>query len=315
MGIEEVLTQGEVDALTARDGVTGDAKDTESPVRWDFKSDKTFSHARLPLLEKINDLVAHDFQVSLYNTLKKTVDINVEDPQTVSFGEFIDTLSEPTSISLIQAPPLGGTLLLAIDAKLVVTMVDTYYGGNCLPAEFDRKVFSPIEKQFLEVLADDVTRDLQKAWNSFFDADLKVIGWDSSPKFIRILELSEPIVLSKLRVSIEGNNIASIQIAIPLTMWKLVSRQIDLSLDSGDGGALKKYLCEEGNSLKVELSCMVAEATVTMKELATLKTGDIIPIKMFEYANIFAENTPVLKGVVGSVKGGKAVKIKGASGI
>src|SRR6185503_21059068 len=81
MSGQEVLNQDEIDALL--NGVDAGAVSTEAPPapgearHYDFSSEMRIVRGRMPTLEMVNERFARQLRISLYNLLRRTVELAV----------------------------------------------------------------------------------------------------------------------------------------------------------------------------------------------------------------------------------------------
>jgi flagellar motor switch protein FliM len=61
---------------------------------------------------------------------------------------------------------------------------------------------------------------------------------------------------------------------------------------------------------EVELSSTLTEARLSMRQLSSLKPGDIIPIEIPETITAVVDDIPVFRGNFGSAGGKNAIKVK-----
>jgi flagellar motor switch protein FliM len=88
---------------------------------------------------------------------------------------------------------------------------------------------------------------------------------------------------------------------------------LDAGVQSDRGDRDERWehsLKEEIMNAKVELSSQLAEAQLTMRELAALKAGDIIPLDIPEMVEVFAATIPIFRGQLGVSDGNYAVKVQ-----
>jgi flagellar motor switch protein FliM len=68
-------------------------------------------------------------------------------------------------------------------------------------------------------------------------------------------------------------------------------------------------LREEVRNADVELSSMLTETTLTLRDVMNMKAGDIIPIDMPETVTLRAEDVPIFRGHLGVSHEQMAIKI------
>ena len=69
-------------------------------------------------------------------------------------------------------------------------------------------------------------------------------------------------------------------------------------------------LREEVKSSTVNLSCTLAEAELSLRDIVEMQAGDVIPVEIPDLVTVSAENVPVFRGKYGVSRGSMAVKIK-----
>ena len=97
---------------------------------------------RMPTLEMVNERFARQLRVSIYNLLRRTVEIAVGQVSMKKFSEYTHSLSLPVNLNLVKINPLRGTALFVIDPKLVFAMVDNFFGGVGRQAKIEGREFT-----------------------------------------------------------------------------------------------------------------------------------------------------------------------------
>src|SRR3990172_9586391 len=134
---EQILTQIEVDALL-RGLSNGDikteaekqAEEDYGDVRpYDFTSQDRVVRGKFAALEMINEKFSRSLRSSVFNLLRRSVDIFSEGTRTGKYEEFLRNLQVPSSLNIFQLYPLRGYGLLAIDPSLVFIILDSYFAA------------------------------------------------------------------------------------------------------------------------------------------------------------------------------------------
>src|SRR6187549_974656 len=158
--MSQVLSQSEVDALLAAvsegelgasaegggGGSGGGPVDDRVVVVYDLTSQDRIIRGRLPQLDVIYEKFMRSFRVSLSSALRKIATLNHASTDFLKFGEFINTLPLPTSMSVLRFNELRGSALFVIESKLAYSLVDSFFGGTDRPYnKADGKEFTAIE--------------------------------------------------------------------------------------------------------------------------------------------------------------------------
>ncbi|MEW8029529.1 MAG: flagellar motor switch protein FliM [Candidatus Thiodiazotropha sp.] len=317
MSANDLLSQEEIDALLH--GVDNGDVATETDVvesggvnSYDFTSQDRIVRGRLPTLEMINERFARLFRTSLFNMLRRTADLSVSGIQMQKFSEFVHSLFVPTSLNMIRVPPLRGKGLFVIDPKLVFSVVDNYFGGS---GRFHTKIegrdFTPTENRVIQLLLNRAFEDLEVAWKPVFRVKFEYSGSEVNPQFANIVSPSEVVVVTSFHVDLESGG-GDFHVCMPYSMIEPIRELLDAGVQSDRGERDERWersLKEEILAANIEISSLLTEVQISVKELAELKEGDIIPIEMPEEVEVEAADVPVFKAKLGVSDGNYALKI------
>ena len=316
MSANDLLSQDEIDALlhgVDSGDVETEGDEGEGGLRgYDFASQDRIVRGRLPTLEMINERFARHFRTSLFNLLRRTADISASGVQMLKFSEFIHSLFVPTSLNIVKIPPLRGQALCVLDPKLVFCVVDNYFGGTGrFHTKIEGREFTPTELRVVQMLLEIAFKDLQEAWKLVLDLKFEYMSSEVNPQFANIVSPSEVVVVTTFHIDLETGG-GDLYITMPYSMLEPIRDLLDAGVQSDRGerddrweNALKEEILES----EIELTSMLAEAQITMGELATLKAGDVISVDIPDVVDVCAADVPVFKGQVGVSEGSYAIKL------
>jgi flagellar motor switch protein FliM len=317
MSANDLLSQEEIDALLH--GVDNGDVSTESDVAesggvnsYDFTSQDRIVRGRLPTLEMINERFARLFRTSLFNMLRRTADLAVSGIQMQKFSEFVHSLFVPTSLNMVKVPPLRGKALFVIDPKLVFSVVDNYFGGS---GRFHTKIegrdFTPTENRVIQLLLKRAFDDLGQAWRPVFQVNFEYSGSEVNPQFANIVSPSEVVVVTSFHVDLESGG-GDFHVCMPYSMLEPIRELLDAGVQSDRGERDERWehsLRDEILAAQVELTSTLAEVEMSMKQLAGLQAGDIIPFDMPEEVEVEAAEVPIFKARLGVSDGSYSLKV------
>jgi len=318
MSTTDLLSQDEIDALLH--GVDGGDVETETEVYdgeargYDFASQDRIVRGRLPTLEMVNERFARHFRTTLFNMLRRSADIAVSGVQMLKFSEFVHSLFVPTSLNMVRIPPLRGKGLFVLDPKLVFSVVDNYFGGT---GKFHTKIegrdFTPTELRVVQILLGLAFDDLHEAWKPVLNLTFEYLESEVNPQFANIVSPSEVVVVTSFHIDLENGG-GDMHICMPYSMIEPIRDLLDAGVQSDRGDRDERWefaLKEEMMGAEVELSSLLTETQISMKELSSLKVGDIIPIEVPDMVDVQAAEVPIFKGRLGVADGNYAIKIDG----
>jgi len=316
MSANDLLSQDEIDALLhgvdSGDVDTDDGIGADGTSSYDFGSQDRIVRGRLPTLEMINERFARHFRTSLFGMLRRTADISVSGIQMLKFSEFVHSLFVPTSLNIVKVPPLRGQALCVLDPKLVFCVVDNYFGGTGrFHTKIEGREFTPTELRVVQLLLDLVFKDLQEAWKLVMDLTFEYVGSEVNPQFANIVSPTEVVVVTSFHIDLETGG-GDLYITMPYSMLEPIRELLDAGIQSDRGERDNRWelaLKEQFLESEVELVSVLGQAEISMKELAALETGDVIPMEIPDLLNVTASDVPVFKGQLGISEGCYAIKI------
>lgn len=316
MASSDLLSQDEIDALLhgVGDGdieTESEIPDDGSAASYDFNSQDRIVRGRLPTLEMINERFARHFRISLFNMLRRTVEIAVGGVQMMKFGEYIHSLFVPTSLNLVKVNPLRGTALFVIDPKLVFILVDNFFGGSGRHTKIEGRDFTPTENRVIMMLLKQAFIDFQEAWKPVMQVDFEYQTSEVNPQFANIVSPTEVVVVTTFQMELEGGG-GELHVAFPYSMIEPIREQLDAGVQSDRSDIDERWshsLKEEMKEAHVELSSNFIETQLSLQQVLGFKEGDIIPIDMPEKVVLCVENLSVFRGKFGVSRGNNAIKI------
>lgn len=314
---DELLSQDEVDALLT--GMGEGEIETESGIEvegevssFDFASQERIIRGRMPTLEMIAERFARNHRITLFNLLRKTVEIGVGGIEIIKFSEYLRNLFLPTSLNLVRMRPFRGTALVTFDPKLIFSVVDYYFGGL---GKYDFRVegreFTTVESRVISMLLEKFFADMGSAWEIVEKIDFESIGSEVNPQFANIVGPTDPVVVVQLSIDLEGAG-GEMHLVIPYAMLDPVREELESGTQTESSEQDERWvraLHQEVEGVDVELVCQLTEVGMTVHDVVKMDVGNIIPIEMPEKVLMRVDDVPVLRGNLGLHDGHKAVRV------
>lgn len=332
--MNQVLSQSEVDALLAAvsDGDvpsadTAKSEDSGSSGKksdgavdkkisnYDLTSQDRIIRGRLPQLDVIYEKFMRSFRVSLSGALRKIASITLTSTEFLKFGEFINTLPLPTCMSVLRFNNLRGSALFVIESKLAYALVDSFFGGADRPyTKIDGKEFTPIELQIVRRVVELAISDLENAWASIEKIGCSWVRTEQNPQFVGIVPPTDVVIASTFDVELE-NATGTISIVIPYATIEPIKQKLSsgfqIESDQTDKKLWTSTIREQLLETDVEMKVNLGETEIRLKDLMTLKVGDVLPLDQDATGefDIQVENVKKFKGYYGIHHGTVAVQI------
>ncbi|WP_419811795.1 flagellar motor switch protein FliM [Bacterioplanoides sp.] len=313
--MQDLLSQDEIDALLhgVDDGDIEPEEDIdESGVKnYDLTSNDRIVRGRMPTLEMINERFARYTRISMFNFLRRSADVASGGVQIMKFGEYVHTLYVPTSLNLVKMRPLRGTALFIMDAKLVFKLVDNFFGGDGRHAKIEGREFTPTEVRVVQLVLSQIFSDMIEAWQPVMEVEFEYVGSEVNPAMANIVSPSEVVVVSTFHIELDGGG-GDFHMTIPYSMIEPIREVLDAGVQSDIDDIDERWtqsLREDIMDAPVPVHGTLVERDITLREVAELKAGDVIPVDMPEEFTLEANGIPVFRGKMGISNENLAVKI------
>lgn len=318
--MNEHLSQDEIDTLL--NGVDSGEVETESDeltdgeaVSYELGSHDRIIRGRMPTLDMVNERFARYLRISMFNMLRRSVEITVSGVSMIKFSEYVRGLFMPTSLNLVNINPLHGTGLFVLDPNLVFGTVDNFFGGDGrYHTRIEGRDFTPTENRVVQILLDILFADLKKSWEPVMDLDFNFVNSEINPQFANIVSPTEVVVVSKFKMELEGNS-GEFHIVMPYSMLEPIRQLLDTGMQSDQVHVDDRWTSSMKEELKqavVELDSSMCHTKMTLGEVLNLNKGDVIPINMPDVVTVRAAKTPIFRGVLGSSNGKNSIQFVSA---
>jgi|TARA_R110001599_G_scaffold83628_4_gene224634 flagellar motor switch protein FliM len=314
--VQDLLSQDEIDALLhgVDDGDidTDDDIDDEGIRNYDLASQDRIVRGRMPTLEMINERFARYTRISLFNLLRRNADVSAGGVQIMKFGEYIHTLYVPTSLNIVKLRPLRGSGLFIFDAKLVFKLVDNFFGGDGRHAKIEGREFTPTEIRVVHMVLEQVFIDMKEAWKAVYKIDFEYINSEVNPSMANIVSPSEVVVVSTFHIELDGGG-GDLHLAIPYSTIEPIREILDAGVQSDIDDVDERWSTTIRKDLleaHVPVNVTVLRDKISLRDVAKMKAGDIIPIDFPEFVTLSANKIPMFKAKLGQSNGVLAAKIE-----
>ena len=290
---EQILSQNEIDALLAavnegdlefedEDGGE-DARSAAAAVavKYDLLSQDRIIRGRMPTLDIIYDRFARQFRITLSNSLRKIVQVNVESTSLMKYGEFLNYLPIPSCLNLLRLHPLRGSCILAIESKLIYAFLNNWFGGATNPQErIESRDFTAIELMIVKKVIKLLLDEFERAWQPVYPIEGEYVRTEVNPQFLAVIAPSDVVILTSFEIELDGLR-GSVQFVIPYSAVEPIrqnlSRGIGTESDSEDQ-TWRTLISETLHDVETAASVVLGRSVLSIRELIDLQPGDIITL-------------------------------------
>ena len=307
---ERILDQNEIDSLL---GVDGDSGSSKGGIRA-LVDTNVVNYERLPMLDVVFDKFERFLSTSLRHFTADNVDINIDNMTSVRFGDFLNSVSLPAGIVVVNAVGLDDYILMIYESKLIYAVVDILLGGRkSKPVRIEGRNFTTIERRIMDNLSDVVLSDLSEAFAPIAPIQFTAERMEVNPRFANITREGNAAILVNVRITLEERD-GMIQFCLPYATLEPIREQLlqqFMGEKFGQDNIWENHLSKELFHTNVGLDAMMGKADFSLNEILEWRLGDTIqfPVKQSSPVEMQVGGVTKVVGSMGRTDDFKAVKI------
>ena len=318
--MNQVLSQDEINTLLQWLS-KGDIEDgsvesvgQQNVKKFDLASQERIIRGRMPTLELIHERFSRQFRTGLSRFIGKACFTNVGGFEMVKFGSFMKKLPLPSSLHIVKMSPLSGQALMVVSAPLVFGVIDGLFGGRGQGRlKIEGREYTPIESRLIGKVVKIALEVLKEAWAPVSPIEFEYVRAEVNPFAVTIAPPSDVVIVVNIEIELE-QECATLTMCIPYSTLEPLRAKLSTSIQS-TRLEVDRMLLERmrGNVMQTtcSLSVQLARGSVKTRDLLALGKGDILTLDTnpSEDARILVEGVPKFYGSIGSIRGGKAIRI------
>jgi flagellar motor switch protein FliM len=287
----------------------------EAVRRHEFPKVSLYSPAELRQLRMRHEDFISSLAARLSIHLGMELGLQMSKLETASFQSFIDGLSNPTYLSMLNLQPLAGIGLLDIPPRLGLCLVDRELGGPGRASEEARQI-GKIEARLLGRVVDLIVHEWGSTWSDLLEVRPTVLGTESNSRFLTTSSPANTMLVVGVEARL-GDAVEAMQFAFPHPMLE----PLTLKLNAGANGGAKpdtaaKTAPPKWNSLfedlQIQVKAELPEIQLPAGQVAGLKPGDVLtlPPELMARVRLRLADHPGFVGTLGVSSQRRAVKIE-----
>lgn len=288
--------------------------DTNKDVRpYDFARASKFSKDQIRTIQMIHETFARLFASTLSAKIRALTRIKVVSVEEVTYEDFINTVSNPSIISIFSMPPMEGNAVLDISPQIGFPIMDRLLGGSGEEDEEAREL-TDIEVNIMESVLGDALGFIKEAWSNVINLSPRLELLESNPYFVQVVPPSEMIILINFEMEV-GEKTGRMNMAVPYIMLETVLPKLSIQ----QWFSTYRRTISPDTPLKVEerlrktavnFVVQLGKARLSLKDFLNLNVGDILQIssKVNDELDIYVGDRVKFKGRPGVV--GKRIAVQ-----
>jgi flagellar motor switch protein FliM len=304
------ISSAEVDALLDKNAA-GAAAAAGTPQPYDLVARDRIVRGRMPVLDRLNERWVTDFERKLGELIRQPLDVTLQEVQLAPYGNWLAALPVPTSFNLYTVKPWPRNALVAVDGKLLFTLVNSYYGGSRPTPKTARESLTPTEQRLNKIVIEMLVALFRSALSPVAALEFQHVQSEVNATYLNMATPSETVVVTRVEVTLKEQG-GSICLLLPLSSFDPVRDKLAEGLKTVSAETRQRWrdgLRAQLEHTELDLTSVFLETEVSMRELLQMKPGDILPIEMPKTAILRSGSRPLLRGKFGVSRGYNAVSV------
>ena len=284
---DDVLSQSEIDKLLSAlsDGTVSaeevKADEEQKKVKtYDFKRPDKFAKDQIRTLFMLHESFSRLLNTYLSTHLRTLVNVEVASVEQLTYQEFVQSLANPSVISILAVPPLKGNIIMEVNTEIAFAFIDRVFGGEGRTG-LKPRVLTEIEEVVMKRFIDTAMRQLQEAWSTVVEFSPTLEATESNPQFTQIVPPSDMVVIVTIQMKV-GEVEGMMNICIPYLVLEPIMSKLTTtfwvasSLSKDDDPEQVKILQKKIERTEVPFVVQLGSVDITINEFLTLGFGDVL---------------------------------------
>ncbi|MBV8778912.1 MAG: flagellar motor switch protein FliM [Alphaproteobacteria bacterium] len=260
---------------------------------------RTRSSTLEPTLHRINDRFARFLRAALLQHLRRAVTIVPTGSELVEHRDLMDRLPSPIYLSLFTMRPLRGTLVLMIEAPLVVAIVESRFGGNGrFPINIANRDFTPFELKSMRRVVETALEQFIAAWEPVGRFDIETVRHETNPQFASFATAEDQVLVSGFDISVDHGKgrmetyipFATVQPLHDQMVSGIVADMVDHDL------RWSETLRASVGEAEITLDARLGTIEISVRDLMALRPGCVFEMDRPETIVVEAHGVPLFRG-------------------
>ena len=316
---EKLLTDEELEAIeeVVASGNLGEGYNIGIEAdSYDLTARENQSALDTEVLEQVNSRLQRHLRLSLLKELKYDAPVYAEAVEVTEYADYIQRISSPSSLSITKISPLKDECLCVLDAQVIYSCVDNWFGGSPRPlsGEAASREFSRTEEVVAKKVRLSVYSALIEAWAPSLEVQCEFLRSEVNPLLVNLLADNEQVVVTRFKMGSEEQTLGSVDVVYPLDSVKLLRGSLVKAVEAK---APKSRLEQQWASrlrgalgeIPIEAVINAGEIPISFADLANLKVGDTIPFKNVGRSELSVNGLSIFEVEIGSAGDNAAVKL------
>ncbi len=321
---EDLLDQSSIDALMRQSATAGEiiilcdgrrvAQGTEVTVdEYDFANPHFLSETQMRRVRLRHEQFIFNAASRLSMQLQTDFGLRMSKLETQPYQSFTDNIGNPSHIVLFRLSSIKGVGVIALGARLAMTIVDRLLGGGGHSVRQER-FLSDLET----VLLEDFLQILLEQWcaqfSDFENLHAEIVGYENHGRFLQTAPRDAQILVLTME-AVLGDCSESIQIGVPYYSIEPIIKKMQeqAEVNQQPTNSARRHWWSSCDEIQVEVRAEWSAFACEVRDLVSLRTGDVLKLSpdLIGKTEIWCNNSLRFFGKVGVQDDQVAVEVLG----
>ncbi|HEX7819234.1 MAG TPA: FliM/FliN family flagellar motor switch protein [Sphingobium sp.] len=272
------------------------------------------SPALLNAIDRLGDRLARQLRLILEPLCGSRPLVTAKPVDNTMFMMWDACVPSFTSLSLYRLHPVKGVVALRIDAPLISSLVDRFYGGRGNSPDTEAREFRPTENRLIDRLSGQIMAAVTGCWAEVLPMEATLIGRETGVVQAEIASADADVVVQAFEVNLGDRESWTIEILYPLEGLNGVEG-VNLPRSSMEDNRpvdarWQRDLADCMDNVRLPARTVLARPNLKMTELMALKPGDVINIHIARHLPLIVGDRVFAHGTIGEQDGRAAFMIE-----
>ena len=281
---------------------------------YDFRHPNRVSKELERSLNTLHDSFARSLATSLSGYLRVLVEARVKSLTQLTYGEFLESLPNPTAMAPVALAPAEGGVVFEISPRLIFQMIDRLMGGEGDPIDPVREL-TAIEKNVAVRIFQRILSLWTEMWGNVTPVEAELQGLETVPQMVQVVAPSELTIVVSVEVRLR-ENAELLTICLPFMVVEPLLTKIASAPGYATGtrraASAPAQVARQVQRAQVMVTAYLGRTRISLAQLVGLRAGDLLLLNQGpgDAVEIWVQGRPVFLGTAGSRRGSRAVSVR-----
>jgi flagellar motor switch protein FliM len=264
-------------------------------------------HARIPSMDVFRERFFRLSRTAFFQKFRRNLQIEQEVLEIRIHDEYINSVPTPSYFAIHEFAPLRGFLLFQLSGQLIAAVIDDLYGAGGMKTEFTGKDLSAMEMRIASLLAGVFAKSLAETFYAYIPVQPSLIRTETHTTLATIADSKDQLVVMSASFGTACGS-GPFSIAVPYVALEphkeAFAASVSMASRRDDDDHWRDAMMTRLLEVPLSLSIEIATIRLSLRRLANLKPGDVLPLPMSAHAVVKEKRVHLGKAVIGTTADG-----------